>query len=250
MNIGPFFYRMLGVPKQGQGAGRFLGTAFPIAPGGGLITCRHVVEACTADESLATYDNEKHNLVLINTEEIIVPSSPDYLDLAFVPNALKRDKAEFFPLLEPASITIGENVYSFGYFRSEGSDLAGAVAGTGEHGYFKGNIVNFSRSRVTPGSTALSLSYPIVEGLSGSPVLTYHNGPKVVGMCYGNVQSRVTARETIEYKDQETEYKETVARIVEFGRAHHAAGIVKFLTEACIEGFVVSTQHVNVAGLA
>ena len=133
---------------------------------------------------------------------------------------------------------------------SQGSDLAGAVAGTGDHGYFKGNIVNCSGSRVTPGSMALSLSYPIVEGLSGSPVLTYHNGPKVVGMCYGNVQSRVTAREIIEYKDQGTEYKETVARIVEFGRAHHAAGIIRFLKEACIKGFVVSTKRVNVAGLA
>ena len=101
--------------------------------------------------------------------------------MAFIPNAFRRDKAEFFPLLEPTSITIGEDVYSFGYFRSEGSDLAGAVAGTGDHGYFKGNIVNFSASRVTPGATALSLSYPVVEGLSGSPVLTYHNGPKVVG---------------------------------------------------------------------
>ena len=120
MDIGPFFYRMVGVPKQGDGAGRFLGTAFPITPDGGLITCRHVVEACTADESLATYDNEKHKLVPINTEAIIVPDSPDYLDLAFVPNALKRDKAEFFPLLEPAIITIGEDVYSFGYFRSQG----------------------------------------------------------------------------------------------------------------------------------
>ena len=169
--------------------------------------------------------------------------------MAFIPNAFRRDKAEFFPLLEPTSITIGQSVYSFGYFRSEGSDLAGAVAGTGDHGYFKGNIVNFSASRVTPGATALSLSYPVVEGLSGSPVLTYHNGPKVVGMCYGNVQSKVVAREIVEYKDQRKEYKEMVTRIVEFGRAHHAAGIVGFLREARAGGFVVSTQGVNVAGL-
>ena len=28
----------------------------------------------------------------------------------------------------------------------------------------------------------MTLSYPIIEGLSGSPVLTYHNGPKALGV--------------------------------------------------------------------
>ena len=249
MDIASFFYRVCGVAKQGHNSCRFLGTAFPIAPGGGLITCRHVVEARRPDELLAIFDNERHVLVPVDPESVVFPVSSSRLDLAFIQNALRRSKAQFFPLLEPTSITIGESIYSFGYFRSQGNDLVDAVAGTGEYGYFKGNIVNFSGSRVTPGSTALSLSYPIVEGLSGSPVLTYHYGPKVVGMCYGNVQSRVTAREVIEYKDQSVEYKETVVRIVEFGRAHHAAGIIAFLQEALVEGFVVSSHRVNIPGL-
>ena len=41
----------------------------------------------------------------------------------------------------------------------------------------------------------MSLSYAVIEGLSGSPVLTYHNGPKLVGMCWGNLQSRIVASE-------------------------------------------------------
>lgn len=36
-----------------------------------------------------------------------------------------------------------------------------------EQGYFAGRIVNFSK---TP---SLTLPYPIIEGMSGSPVLTY-----------------------------------------------------------------------------
>ena len=244
MDIAPFFYRILKVTK-GDNSGQLLGTAFPITPNGGFITCRHVIDVHTTDhEHIAIYDNETRNIVPIDQSSCLIPKNKSH-DLAFIPNALQRKKEEFFPLLSPLDVITGEDVYSYGYFLSSSSEFAAESATSINQGVFKGNIVNFSNSPKTPGSMAISLSYPIVEGLSGSPVLTYHHGPKVVGMCYGNVQSRVTASEVLEYRDEVTEYKEIISRIVEFGRAHHVAGIVSYLQETSVTDFIVSSQSVN-----
>ena len=83
--------------------------------------------------------------------------------MSFIPNALGRPKKEFFPILPTEHILMGENVYSVGYYMtSENIEVA----------YFKGNIVNFTRSREMTGLTGISLSYAVTEGFSGSPVLT------------------------------------------------------------------------------
>ncbi|MCB1123334.1 MAG: trypsin-like peptidase domain-containing protein, partial [Verrucomicrobiae bacterium] len=168
MEIGPFFYRIFVVDKNMKIL-RYRGTTFPITPGGGFLTCRHVLDVnLQEDESLAILDNETHSLVRI--EKIIYPSKEEF-DMAFLPNALKKPKEEFFPILTPEEIIFGEDVYSFGYFdSSRGLNV----------GYFKGNIVNFLENPQDPDS--ISLSYAVIEGLSGSPVLTYCNGVKVVGL--------------------------------------------------------------------
>ena len=197
------------------------------------MTCRHVTDVNKKDdEILAIIDGELNQPVPI--QEIKYPQTPD-LDIAFIPNAISRPKKEFFPILSPELIVMGENVYSVGFY------VAGEKT---EVGYFKGNIVNFSQSEGSPGFTRMSLSYAVIEGLSGSPVLTYHNGPKVVGLCYGSVQSRIAPREILEYKDERVTLQETVTRIVEMGLAHHASALVGFLEEVNAQGYVVSSQRV------
>ena len=248
MDIAPFFYRVLKVDRR-DNSSRLLGTTFPITPNGGFITCRHVVASDVTDqEFVAIHDNETDRLVPVELRTCILPKNPEH-DLAFIPNALNRPKAEFFPLLTPSQIITGEDVYSYGYFLSSSTELHTGDSVSINQGLFKGNIVNFSSSPKTPTSMAISLSYAVVEGLSGSPVLTYHNGPKVVGMCYGNVQSRILASEVLEYRDKTTEYKETINRIVEFGRAHHAAAIVPYLQQSGIRDFVVSSDGLNLGFL-
>ena len=130
---------------------------------------------------------------------------------------------------------MGEDVYSVGFYVSGGRT---------DVGYFKGNIVNLNQSSGMPGFAGMSLSYAVIEGLSGSPVLTYHNGPKVVGLCRGSVQSRIAAREILEYQDEQLTLKETVTRIVELGLAYHASALISFLQEVNAQGYVVSSQHV------
>ena len=233
MQVAPFFYKVF-VTTQGLQVRRFLGTAFPITPDGGLLTCRHVVEVpIKDDETLAVFDNETKQLVPIS--DFKVPTHPRF-DVAFIPNALQREKSEFFPLLNPHLILIGEDVYSCGYYLS-GNNL--------HMGYFKGNIVNFLNSDRTPGSSSISLSYAVIEGLSGSPVLTYHNGPKLVGMCWGNIQTRIVAREVMEFEDEKEKFRETINRIVELGQAHHARALIQFLTEIQVDDFTVSAESVK-----
>ena len=237
MQVAPFFYKVF-VTTQDLQIRRFLGTAFPITPNGGLLTCRHVVDVPIKDkETLAVFDNEANQLVPIS--DFKVPTHPQF-DVAFIPNALQREKSEFFPLLRPPLITMGENVYSFGYYLS-GKNL--------HMGYFKGNIVNFLNSDRTPGYSSMSLSYAVIEGLSGSPVLTYHNGPKLVGMCWGNIQTRIVAREVMEFEDEKEKFRETINRIVELGQAHHVDALIKFLQEVDVDDFIVSSESVKISGL-
>ena len=232
MQVNSFFHQLVLVDPNLQ-IRQFLGTAFPIAPHGGLLTCRHVVDVNKKeDEMLAVIDGELNRTVLI--KEIRYPQRRD-LDVAFMPDALGRSKKEFFPILSPEIILMGENVYSVGFY---------VAGGKTDIGYFKGNIVNFTQFEEAPGLTGMSLSYAVIEGLSGSPVLTYHNGPKVVGLCYGSVQSRIAASEILEYQDEKLTLKETVTRIVELGQAYDASVLIDFLKEVDAQGQVVSGQRV------
>ena len=232
MQIATYFHKVY-LADRDLGLRQFLGTAFPITPNGGLLTCRHVVDVnMNDDESVVIVDAEMNQAIPV--EEIKYASRPDF-DVAFIPDAFRRPKRHFFPVLSPQRILMGEDVYSVGFFVSDGNVVAG---------YFKGNIVNLEQFKESPGLAGMSLSYAVIEGLSGSPVLTYHNGPKILGLCHGSVQSRIAPREILEYQDERLELRETVTRIVELGQAYHASSLIQFLEEVGAQGYVVSSERV------
>lgn len=239
MDVNRFFYRVFRVNDAGDPLG-YLGMAFPIAPDGGLITCRHVVDVGLDEgEHVAVHDAERGRM----HRQSPAPFPNDSgLDIAYLPDALGRSKPEYFPILDPAAIMIGEDVYSFGSF------LQSTAGAQPEFGYFKGNIVNAP----TPPERShlqLTLSYPVIEGLSGSPVLTYHNGPKVVGVAFGSVSTRVLASEIVDYSDAGGHVSETVNRIVEFGLAYQPGALLPYLRELGV-AFTVSSERVPVPGLS
>jgi Trypsin-like peptidase domain len=241
MNSTHFFYKLF-LLDSARLPIQFLGTAFPVTPNGGLLTCRHVVDIqLQPGQRIAVYDNELNTLSPLPSAPLMPQNAQ--IDVAFLPNALSRTKAEFFPILSPHELKIGEDVYTFGYFAIGGDSKAV------EQGYFSGKVVNFFRHETSNQEASFTLPYPILEGMSGSPVLTYHNGPKVVGMGIGNRSSRILASEIIEYKDGKTDFQETVNRIVEFGVGYHCAAIVSFLAHAGVQGFVVSNSAVSIPGL-
>ena len=184
-----------------------------------------------------THDPEHDRFVQIRR---VVPERRGVTDLCFLPDAL-ADRREFIPILTPSLLQIGEDVYSFGSF------ALGRNSITPEHGYFSGRIVS-----IVPTATkdhAILLPFPILEGMSGSPVLTYHNGPKLVGVAFGNRSSRILASEVVEFRGQNQELKETIHRIVEFGLAYHSASVVSFLDRHNVTGYVISDQRVEGLGL-
>ena len=218
MEIASHFYKLISLKPDGS-PDRFLGCCSPVGPDGGMLTCRHVVEACP-DGALGIYDNERACFVRIAQAPVIC-RTPE-TDMAFLPNALGRPKPEFFPILTPRALQIGEDVYSYGHF------MIGGAQAEIEAGYFSGKIVNFFRS-ADPARAMLTLPFTAIEGLSGSPVLTYHHGVKLVGLVTGNRASRIMAHEVMEFEDDRVQLRETINRIVEFGTAMHCAAIVEFL---------------------
>ena len=185
-----FFYRLYKAIDQPPLY--YLGTAFPIAPGGTLMTCRHVVDVSFGEnEYLAVFDEKSKKLFPIN--DVNYPSDPN-LDIAILPNAFSDNRKEYIPFLTPHDLKVGEDVYTMGFFNEHENNV------TTQDGYFGGKIVNF-RNALHSDHAALTLPFAIIEGLSGSPILTYHNGVKVVGMAIGSKSARVVASEVIEYED-------------------------------------------------
>jgi Trypsin-like peptidase domain len=96
------------------------GTAFAVAPDGGVITCRHVVDprfSADDDRFLAIVDRERGDRVIPVPQ--IRYSSDATLDLAFLPDALQRSKRDFLPILDPEQIMIALEVRAIGYFGQE-----------------------------------------------------------------------------------------------------------------------------------
>ncbi len=241
MKINGFFYKLFLIDSSNQPSA-FLGSAFPIAPNGGILTCRHVIDVPIPEgHAIALFDPVISGFVRISQPPMFPVDSN--VDMAFLPNAFMRSKAEFFPILLPNQLIIGGDIYTFGYF-----SIGGALANI-EQGYFSGKVVNFFNHEHGSNQASLMLPFPILEGMSGSPVLMYHNGPKLVGLAIGNRSTRVLASETLQYKDEKTEFRETVNRIVEFGVAYHPAAIIHFLHAAGLQGFIVSDERVDMPDL-
>ena len=241
MQISNFYYKIYIIDNT-QKPISFCWNAFPITPNGGLVTCRHVIDISYDPKTykMAVYDNELNRFVRI--QKIIFPTD-NIIDIAFLPNVLGREKEEYIPILKPSKLKIGEDVYSFGYYS------VGDIIGNEIPGYFSGKIVNMFNNQMKGGYLSLTLPYSVLEGMSGSPVMTYCNGPKLVGICYGNQAHRIIASEVVEYKDTKKEYKESISRITEFGLAYHPTILINFLIEKSINDFIVSERGVQIKGL-
>lgn len=237
MNIDHFFFRLYAVSKAG--AEKFLGSAFPVTPSGGLLTCRHVAEAAEVGE-LAVH----HNLTgwKLHIAEVRT-SAHKNLDLAYLPSALGKTPTSFIPILPPPAALVGTPVYSYGFFKPAGANQEV------EQGFFSGTVVNLLNDPGAHDFWTLTLPYPVIEGMSGSAVITNVNGPKLVGVAYGNQGSRILASEVLEYEDEKTKVREEIHRIVEFGLAYHCDAVLRFLQEVGASNYSVTQDHVDMPGL-
>lgn len=221
-----FLFPIVALGSDGQPQ-HLRGNAFPVTADGGLLTCRHVISV-EDGTPLAVLDRERGVLRPIAATAV---SDDATLDLAFLPGVLGRESKQL-PLLSPGDLYVGHDVYTYGFYSPSGriENMA--------DGFFKGNVVSFRTER----HVTATLSYPVIEGLSGSPVLMYHNGTKLVGVCFGSESQRVLASEVVELNEGEREYRETVNRIVEFGLAYRSEVVNAFMGAAAPGAELVVTS--------
>jgi len=218
----------------------FCGTAFPIVPNGGMITCRHNVDRkLDSSHKLALRDDVNDRFIPLGDFKSL---NGDDFDLAFFQDAIPG-KTEYFPVLMPSKVLIAEDASTIGKY------AIGGIVTNVDKGYFRGHIVNIFRNPDKNNKWTEILPYPVIEGLSGAPVYTYHHGHKLIGICYGSVSQRILAVEITEVKEGGETYKETTNRIVEFGLAYHASEVVNFLKGISVGNYVVSDGNTNVPGL-
>ncbi len=243
MNPHKFIYPLL-VLDDGGRPQSLAGCGFPVTPTGDLVTCRHVAQRLDEKGNLAGIGIfDAVGKTIHRAAKVDVPDWPN-LDLAVIPRAFGSDVTmkDYLPVLDPSELKIGEDVYTWGAYQPR-PGLENL-----RYGYFKGSLVN-----IEPGSMAvkqtpyqrLLLPFPVIEGLSGSPLLTYHAGVKLVGVCYGNEPLRVKAYEVTETRDGDSVYREETHRIVEYGLAHPGNLLTAWLQDAGYRNFTVSAGRID-----
>jgi hypothetical protein len=220
------------------------GSAFAVTPTGGLITCRHVVDVpLKTGDVLGVTDQTRGVWQGIDQASIAYPD--DRLDLAFIPHALRRASG-YIPLLPDSNTLTGTDVHTWGFYERSTDDGVELTSG-----FFRGAIINREAAGPTMPHGDISLPFPIVEGLSGAPIIDYHNGTKAVGIAYGSTSQRVQAFEDIHVTEDGREIIERTMRVVEFGRAFPASTIIAFLQAAGATDYLVTEGSVEgVPGLA
>jgi hypothetical protein len=237
MHIYKFIYPIFVIDQNNKPI-QFCGTAFPITPDGGMITCLHTVDRkLEPSPKLVLRDSENDRFIPLSQYK-----SLEGYDLAFFTNAIP-DKKEYFPVLSPEKVLIGEDAITMGMFS------VGGVVSSVDKGYFRGNIINIYRNPNKSNCWSMVLPYPVIEGLSGSPVYTAYNGTKLIGICYGSVSQRIIASEVVEFDEDGKKSTESVTRIVEFGQAYVAGEIINFLARLAIPGITISEKDEHIPNL-
>lgn len=247
MDARKFLFPILVLDENGKPT-QYAGCAFPVTRHGDLVTCRHVVDRVDQDGKhlpLGVFDHGRNRIHRPDRFEFA--SWPE-LDLAVIPRAFGKETEtdDFFPILAPERLLIGLDVYTSGYFATDGQLDRLRL------GYFKGALVSREAGSMAVKETPhqrLVLPYPVIEGLSGSPVLTYHNGVKVVGVCFGNEQLRIQAFETTHFEG-DVRVREETSRIVEFGLAYPGDLLTAWLMDAGFSDHLVTAEAVDHPNLA
>ena len=205
----------------------FLGTGFWINSNAYFLTCRHVFEALKAGQKLVLGQPyaEQRDRFLPVTEWQAHPK----IDIALgrVLGTTKR------PVLSPypGRIATGLDVESFGFMSWEKRGRSLSM----DARLLRGHVSRmYPEPDGLPAKSVFEVSFASPSGFSGAPLLAGH---RVVGMLYGNIESRLQAFTLDEIKDGGREYKEVSYRIHEFGLAHPLEDVIGFTKKCGVEPF-------------
>ncbi len=104
MEIAPFFFRVYKIDRSNNLIA-YLGMAIPIAPGGYLLTARHVIDVNSSeDEPIAIVDHDGRHLYPVETTLF---SEDPTLDLACIRSSALQDRNAYLPILPLEHVMMG-----------------------------------------------------------------------------------------------------------------------------------------------
>lgn len=215
------------IRSDGRGeAGAFLGSATIIH--GLVCTCAHVVRAvepANREVILAKWNPHVHNEPWVIFHAKVHPK----YDFAVLLTDQKPPLTQV-PLLS-APLDMGPQVAVLG-FHDDGTvhDERGRTQQVAPR-MFSGNVVRTHDVRTNVSATLCELSFPVLSGFSGAPVLNYPGLDAVVGLAYGNAEQTIQVYGSSEVRDGEQVFSETVNRILELGLFHSAVSIAGYLRD-------------------
>jgi hypothetical protein len=211
---------LISIPKDRENLFIFRGSGFYIDSTGFLITCRHVVDQVTDIEYLAAYQTGKKRTMPLK----IVDTSARY-DLA----VCKSDDpgiSDPWPFVLQPFVRLGDDVEIYAYC----NEPVGYDQLPFRPRYMKGHITGFSRDANCPDS--YELSFPVLSGMSGAPLIRHFpvegqskRRTGIVGFAYGSRESEIVKHT----KSVSLDFEERVSRIQELGLAYKAEVFAQIL---------------------
>ena len=205
----------------------FLGTGFWINSTGHFLTCRHVFEALKQKQKPVIgqpFGDKSDSYIPICRWR----AHPD-IDIAIGEVVSKKKR----PVLEKfeGQIATGLEVEAFGFMGWSKSGQTISI----DARLLRGHVSRMHSDPVgLPARSIFEVSFPSPSGFSGTPLMVSH---RVVGMLYGNIESKLQAFAMDEIRDGSREYREISYRILEFGLAHPLDDLVGFARSCGVEAF-------------
>ena len=216
---------LIAISKSNESKFRFLGTGFYVDKKGHLVTCLHIVNSCIEERLFAYQIGKKKEL------ELTIIKKSDKYDLALCKSAPSGIETTW-PFINKPYVDIGSDVEAYGYVH----EPFGPNELPFRQRYMKGYISGIPRDPNY--SDSFELSFPILFGMSGSPLICHlpieGNNKRqtgIIGCNYGSRESAIV-QHTVETT---VNYEERVSKIVELGLSYLPNAIFSIFKNSDIE---------------
>ena len=216
----PLFIAVL---KEGEIAEplKYLGMAFFINKEGTIATCSHLIS--NADPNKSIIGIQMHNDKFFEVKNI---KCHERYDFAIAETDIKDNLV--LPLIEKEHLRAGTDIVAYGV-NTAGMD--GQVLDLHPR-FMKGYLVRVGeKPAVEHARSVCEVSFPSLSGFSGTPIVSDLPNQQIVGMLYGNYESTIELHNTTEIEENGSKYSEQIHRVLEFGLAHTADDIYKYLED-------------------
>ena len=208
--------------------GGFVGTGFFINSRGVFATCKHVAKSLENGQNLflGQLSGPSAGSYLAITR---VQCHPIY-DLAWGVVVTKTNTNFLTPF--QGSCALGLDVGAFGFTNAGKQNQSLCL----EPRYLRGHISRMSESPYEfPAKSLCEVSFPSPSGFSGTALLS--DSYELVGMLYGNAESKIQAYSITEVSEGNSTFTENAYRVMEFGLAHQVTDLVSIFKKENIPIF-------------